>query len=187
MQAQSTRLSQKLFKHNQILSVLALCTVTASLFITIPATAQVSEVLSSNISLSPVSRISSITTVASAISSSQNLVQPPVSQPISRASNQVVPVATTTFVGELDRKEGNSIFVSKDNQVKQYAVTNDIKVSEAPVFPNSFTPKEHFDIGETLGDPSVQRVALQVPVSALLSDVNQLSKKGISLEHVYDY
>ena len=176
MQAQSTRISQKLFKHNQILSVLALCTVTASLLITIPATAQVSEVLSSNISLSPVSRISSISTVTNAISSSQNIVQPPVSQPISRVSNQVVPIATATFVGELDRKEGNSIFVSKDNKVKQYAVTNDIKVRRDSMESNINMLK----VGDTLTINQSQDGQKVFSIDAISKQSNDLIKWAIA-------
>lgn len=127
MQAQSTHSSQKLYKNNQILSVLAFCTVTSSLFISITAAAQTSEV-SSSMMLSSVSRISNVSASSSAIVSSQNQTQPQSPQTISRISNQVIPIATATFVGELDRKEGNSIFVSKDNQVKQYTITDDIKV-----------------------------------------------------------
>jgi hypothetical protein len=129
MQAQSTNFSQKLTKYNQIISVLAFCTVATSLFTTISISAQVSEISSSSLlATSSISRISSSSTTSSAASSSPTQTQSPVSQPVSRINNQVIPIVTTTFVGELDRKENNTIYVSKDNQVKQYVVTNDIKV-----------------------------------------------------------
>jgi hypothetical protein len=126
MQAQSTNFSQKLTKYNQILSVLAIYTVTTSLFTIVSISAQVSETASSSLVSNSTSRTIISSVNSSAITSSQ--AQSPVSQPISRISNQVIPIATAIFVGELDRKEGNNIYVSKDNQVKQYTLTNDIKV-----------------------------------------------------------
>lgn len=128
MQAQSTTSSQKLSKYNQILSVLALCAVTGSLVTGISASAQVSESSMMLSALSSTSRTSSVSTTASLQSSSPTSNPYTTPQSASRLNNQVIPIATATFVGELDRKEDNNIFVSKDNQVKQYAITSNIKV-----------------------------------------------------------
>ena len=128
MQAKSTTFSQKLSTYNQILSVLALCAVTGSLVASISTSAQVSESSMMISAQSSASKASSPSMTASTQPSSQVSNPYITSQSVSPVNNQVVPIATATFKGELDRKEGNAIFVSKDNQVKQYLTTNDIKV-----------------------------------------------------------
>mgnify|MGYP000176151953 CR=1 FL=1 len=40
----------------------------------------------------------------------------------------MIEIATATFVGDLDRKENDTIFLSKDNQIRQYTITDSIKI-----------------------------------------------------------
>lgn len=169
MQAQSTRFSQKLSKFNQILGVLALCAVTGSLVATIAVSAQTSE---SSIMSSPTSSVSkSSSSSVTAMSQNQNS-----SQTISRISNQVIPIATFIFVGELDHKEGNSIFVSKDNQVKQYNVTSDIKVRRDSMESNIAMLK----VGDTLTINQSQDGQKIFSIDAISKQSNDLIKWGIA-------
>jgi hypothetical protein len=178
MQAQSTHFSQKLPRYNQILSVLALCAVTGSLVTSIAVSAQTSESSILSLPTSSVSKSSSSSTVSNMIMSSmsQSQYSTQSSTMISRVSNQVVPIATSTFVGELDRKEGNSIFVSKDNQVKQYSVTSDIKVRRDSMESSLAMLK----VGDTLTINQSQDGQKIFSIDAISKQSNDLIKWGIT-------
>jgi hypothetical protein len=121
-QLQSLHPRQKLSKYTNIFSFLALFIVIVSSSYSLAVHSQ-----TSNQTSTPISNQNNLTSTTYIQSSVGN----PTSnntQSQSRISNQVTPVATQTITGELIRIEPNTLFVSKDSQVKQYAFTNDIKV-----------------------------------------------------------
>jgi hypothetical protein len=153
MQAQLThsvqKSVQKLSRFNNILSTVLLLIVTANSFGTLLVSTQIiqntpvtSTVNSNSIAslnsanvLSASSQSANLNSTSSSSSfnsssssSSSQAANQNVSSISTPISTQIAKVATQTFVGELDRKEGNTIFVSRDNRVKQYVVNNNIKV-----------------------------------------------------------
>lgn len=126
MKTQSTNPSQKFYKNNLILSISAIFIVTASLMLntSIPVQMQGSAMTIGQSSSNSTSLSSSSNSILSSQSSS-SLVS---FQSKSSVINQVTEIATATFVGVLDRKENDTIFLSKDNQIRQYTITDNIKI-----------------------------------------------------------
>ena len=117
MRVQSTNFSQKL-KYKKILSVLIFCSIAGSL-LTAP-----------NISTQANSYSNSTDYSTSVVTSTLSIE----SQNIK--SDRVNVLTTSSFEGELSRKENNTIFISKDNQVKQFTVSSDIKIKRDSVESN---------------------------------------------------
>ncbi len=180
MQAQSTNFSQKLSKYNQILSILAICTVVGFLITSITTSAQNSDNYIVNSTITSVSKSSNSNiefgSEFGSTSPSQNSNQS-ISRISNQVSNQVASVATTTFVGELDRIENGNIFVSKDNQVKQYFVTNDIKVRRDSMESSIKMLK----IGDTLTINQSQDSQKIFSIDAISKQTNDIVKWGIGL------
>ncbi|MBC7406319.1 MAG: hypothetical protein H7230_02515 [Candidatus Parcubacteria bacterium] len=126
MKTQSTNISQKFYKNNLILSISAIFIVTAFLMLNTSISLQMQESAMTIVQSS--SNSASLSSSSNSTLSSQSLPTLITSQFKSSQNNQVIEIATTTFVGDLDRKENDTIFLSKDNQIRQYIITDNIKI-----------------------------------------------------------
>lgn len=175
MKTQSTNISQKFYKNNLILSISAIFIVTALLMLNTSISLQMQES-----SMTIVQSSSNSTSISSSLSSnsslsSQNLPTLITSQFKSSQNNQVIEIATATFVGDLDRKENDTIFLSKDNQIRQYIITDNIKIRRDSMESNFGALK----IGDTLTVKQSQDGQKVFSIEAVSKQGSDLVKWGI--------
>ena len=131
-------------------------------------------------SMTIVQSSSNSTSISSSLSSnsslsSQNLPTLITSQFKSSQNNQVIEIAIATFVGDLDRKENDTIFLSKDNQIRQYIITDNIKIRRDSMESNFGALK----IGDTLTVKQSQDGQKVFSIEAVSKQGSDLVKWGI--------
>jgi hypothetical protein len=127
--------------------------------VTVPSNTTVILVNSSSSSNSVVSSSSSMSSVTSMMSSSSVIPETKV-------------ISTNDFAGNISRKEGNKIYVTKDNLTKEYTLTGDVTIKK-DTFNSSL---DKLEVGDSVTVKESTGTGTVVSIEAVSRGVEDYSK-----------